>query len=232
MPTVAVEVFADREALASAGAEKIAARLRHAEGPRVSIGLAGGSTPADTYRSMRGLACNWDRVDAWLSDERWVPVDHRDSNGRMAAETLLDHVPGTFHRPRWAPWLEPDESAAHYEAVLRSLHPSDHPPDLILLGMGEDGHTASLFPDTTALSTDHRWFVANFVPKLDAWRLTASFELLHRAKDIFFLVGGEGKAEILARVMAGEDLPAARVVAGPAPVTWLLDEAAAGRLSR
>lgn len=232
MPTVAVEVYANKEALAKAGAEMIAERLRQADGPLVSIGLAGGSTPADTYRSMRGLPCGWSRVDAWLSDERWVPLDHRDSNGRMAAEMLLDHVPGQFHRPRWAPWLEPDESAAHYEATLRSLHPADHPPDLILLGLGEDGHTASLFPETNALSVEHRWFVANFVAKLDTWRLTATVELIHKAKDVFFLVGGENKAEILSKVMAGEDLPAARVNAGPAPVTWLLDEASASRLSR
>jgi 6-phosphogluconolactonase len=231
MPTVAVEVFADIEALARAAAERVAARLREAAGPRVSLGLAGGSTPADTYRSMRGLACQWDRVDAWLPDERWVPLDHRDSNGRVPAETLLSHVPGTFHRPRWAPWLEPEESAAHYEATLRSLHPADHPPDLILLGLGDDGHTASLFPETKALLVEHRWFVANFVPQRDSWRLTATFEMLHRARDVFFLVCGAGKAEVLARVMTGEDLPAARVTAGPAPVTWLLDRAAASRLS-
>lgn len=149
----------------------------------------------------------------------------------MASEALLSHVDATFHRPRWAPWLEPEESAAHYDAVLRSLHPTDHPPDLILLGLGDDGHTASLFPNTRALSVDHRWYVSNFVPALDASRLTSTFELLHRAKDLFFIASGENKATILARVMAGESLPATQVTEGPSPVTWLLDAAAASQLS-
>jgi 6-phosphogluconolactonase len=150
----------------------------------------------------------------------------------MAAEEFLDNVPCTFHRPRWAPWLEPVESAAHYEALLRSLHPVDHRPDLILLGMGEDGHMASLFPDTAALTVTHRWYVSNFVPKLEVWRLTATFEMLDLARDVFFLVGGETKADVLARVMGGEPFPATRAASGPASVTWLLDEAAASKLSR
>lgn len=231
MPTVAIEVFADAEALAEAAAERIAARLREAPGPRVSMGLAGGSSPASTYRHMRGLACRWERVDAWLSDERWVPLDHQESNGRMASEALLSHVGATFHRPRWAPWLEPDESAVYYEAVLRSLHPLDHPPDLILLGLGDDGHTASLFPNTNALSDDRRWYVSNFIPAFDAWRLTSTFELLHQARDLFFIVSGESKSGMLARVMGGEPLPASQAAMGPSPVTWLLDEAAASQLT-
>ena len=232
MSTVAIEVFPDKDALARGAAERIASRLREAPGPRASLGIAGGSTPAATYRELRGLLCRWDRVDVWLSDERWVPLDHPDSNGRMAAEELLDHVPCTFHRPRWAPWLEPEESAAHYEALIRSLHPSDHRPDLILLGMGEDGHIASLFPDTAALAVRRRWYVSNFVPKLDVWRLTATFDILDLARDVFFLVGGEAKADVLGRVMGGELFPATRVALGAAPVTWLLDEAAASKLSR
>lgn len=231
MPTVAVEVFADAEALAAAAADRIAARLRQAPGPRVSLGLAGGSSPASTYRKMRGLACRWERVDAWLSDERWVPLDHQESNGRMASEALLSHVGASFHRPRWAPWLEPEESAAHYEAVLRSLHPPDHPPDLILLGLGDDGHTASLFPNTSALTVHHRWYVSNFVPALDASRLTSTFELIHRARELFFVVSGESKAAMLAKVIEGEPFPAAQAAQGPSPVTWLLDAGAASQLS-
>jgi 6-phosphogluconolactonase len=126
--------------------------------------------------------------------------------------------------------LEPDESAAHYEAELRSLHPSDHPPDLIMLGMGEDGHTASLFPETDALSVKDRWYVGNHVPRLGKWRLTATIPLLQLARRVVFLIAGAKKAETLARVAAGEDLPATRVANGPAPVTFLLDKAAASLL--
>jgi 6-phosphogluconolactonase len=227
-----VEVFADPAALAKGAAELIATRLQDAPGPRVSLGLAGGTSPSATYRQMRGLRCNWDRVDAWLTDERWVPANHEESNGRMAAEALLDHVSVTFHRPRWAPWLEPPESAAHYEAILRSIHPANHPPDLVLLGLGEDGHTASLFPGTAALEVQRRWFVANFVDVLDAWRLTATFPLLFSAREIFFLVAGENKAERVAEIMNGVPYPATVVVEGNPRVTWLLDEAAARLLPR
>ncbi len=219
--------FETAEDLARGAADHIAALIAAAPGPRVTVGLAGGSTPAAVYRELQRHDLDWGRVFFWLSDERWVPWDNDDSNGKMAGQNLLDHITAPFLRPRWAPWLEPNEAAAHYEAELRSLHPSDHAPDLILLGLGDDGHTASLFPDTTALDVTGRWFVANFVPKVDAWRLTATYSMLDRASQICFLVSGEGKAETLARVARGEDLPATRVANGPAPVTFLVDRAAA-----
>jgi 6-phosphogluconolactonase len=227
---VNLEVFDDPASLAEQAADRIAWALREAPGPRVSLGLAGGSTPAATYQLLRGLPARWERVEAWLADERWVPHDHPQSNGRMAAETLLDHVPASFHRPRWAPWLEPDEAAAHYEATLRSLHPREHPPDLVLLGIGPDGHTASLFPSTPALSAEQRWFVANQVPPAEGWRLTATIPFLGWAARTFFLVAGEEKAEVLARIQTGQDLPATAVAQASSQVTWLVDRAAASRL--
>jgi 6-phosphogluconolactonase len=93
--------------------------------------------------------------------------------------------------------------------------------------MGDDGHCASLFPGTEALSVTDRWYVGNFVPQLDAWRLTSTYSLLDRARQIVFMVGGSSKAEALARVAKGEDLPTTRVANGLAPVTFLLDRAAA-----
>ena len=232
MTEVGVKVFADPTALAKEAAELIASTLREAPGPRVSLALAGGTSPSATYRNVRGLRCHWDRVDVWLADERWVPLSDEESNGRMAGEALFDHVNATFHRPRWAPWLEPDESAAHYEAILRSIHPTSHPPDLVLLGLGDDGHTASLFPDTEALKEERRWYVANFVPKLDTWRLTATFPLLRRAREIFFLVAGEAKAARIAEIMDGVPYPATSINETAEKVTWLLDEAAARLLPR
>lgn len=203
---------------------------------RFSLGLAGGSTPEGTYRLLAGAGVNWERVDAWLSDERWVPHDHPDSNGKMAADLFLDGTDARFYRPRWAPWLEAADSAAHYEATLRSIHP-DGRAELILLGLGDDGHTASLFPGTAALDAeDRRWYVANHVPKLDTERLTATYSFLRQAHRIFFLVSGESKAAALRQVLEpsqGErTLPASGVMGGEAQVTWLVDDAAASRLDR
>ena len=226
-----VEVFADAEALAIGAAERIASVLGDAPGERVSLGLAGGSTPAATYRQLRDIPARWDRVDAWLADERWVPHNHFDSNGQMAAGLLLDHVDARFHRPRWAPWLEPAESAAHYEATLRSLHQPHVGPDLVLLGIGTDGHTASLFPGTRALAEERRWFVANDVPNLGTTRLTCTLPYLHRAHRVFFLVAGSEKADVMARIAAGEELPATLVSKIVPDATWLIDRPAASKLS-
>lgn len=228
-------MHADKGHLAESAARHIAEVLASPGRARVSLGVAGGSTPEETYRRLRSEPVDWERVDAWLSDERWVPHDHDDSNGRMACESLLEHVPVTFHRPRWAPWLTASDSAAHYEAVLRSLHPEGR-SDLVLLGMGDDGHTASLFPGTGALEApDSRWFVANHVPKLDTDRLTATYSFLRSSREVMFLVSGDAKAEALRRVLEpteGErQLPAAGVMGGDAEVVWFVDGAAAAGLS-
>ncbi|HKZ20727.1 MAG TPA: 6-phosphogluconolactonase [Acidimicrobiia bacterium] len=224
-------VFDDARELVHGAAAHLAALIDAAPGPRVSVGLAGGSTPAAIYLELRRCDVDWSRVDFWLSDERWVPWHDDDSNGKMAEENLVGHVSGRHLRPRWAPWLEPDESAAQYEEELRALHGGEHPPDLILLGMGNDGHCASLFPGTEALSVTDRWYVGNFVPSLEVWRLTSTFALLDLARQIVFMIGGASKAEALARVTNGEDLPTTRVSNGGAPVTFLLDRAAAGLIA-
>ncbi|MGH8874606.1 MAG: 6-phosphogluconolactonase [Acidimicrobiia bacterium] len=227
-----VTVFPDPGALA-AGAAEVVAELLLPPGP-VTFGVAGGTTPQATYRHLRDARVEWERVDAWLSDERWVPLDHPDSNGRMAEEALLGHVPARFHRPRWAPWLTADRSAAQYEHDLLEILVRDGRPrpDLVLLGMGDDGHTASLFPGTEALEVRDRWFVANWAPAQGAWRLSATYPLLHAARHLVVLVSGEGKAEALARVLEGDGdpLPARRVMDGSAEVLWLVDEAAAAGL--
>jgi 6-phosphogluconolactonase len=194
-----------------------------------TLGLAGGGTPAATYGALRGRATGWDRVDAWMSDERWVPPDHERSNGRMAAETLMTHVPARFHRPRWSEFMEPSDSAAHYEATIRSIH-HDRRPDLILLGIGEDGHTASLFPNSQALDEGHRWFVANVIPESGEPRLTASYPLLWRARRLMVLTAGEVKAPAVRDSFEGTT-PAARVAEGEAEVEWHVDRAAASLLS-
>jgi len=218
----------DSPADVAEAASKRVAGLIAASTERFSLGLAGGSTPEATYKELRGQGPGWDRVDAWLSDERWVPQDHERSNGRMAAAALLDHVDAIFHRPKWSELLEPQDSAAHYEATLRSIHASGR-PDLVLLGVGEDGHTASLFPDTDALSVKGRWYVANQVGSLGEDRLTATFEMLWRARLLVVLAVGQSKA---AAVKASYDgiTPAGRLDEGEAEVEWYLDREAASLL--
>jgi 6-phosphogluconolactonase len=213
--------------VAEAAAGRVAGLISGKVG-RFSLGLAGGSTPEATYKELRGQTVGWDRVDAWLSDERWVPPDHHRSNGRMAAETLLDHVDAVFHRPRWSELLEPEDSAAHYEATLRSIHGS-RPPDLVLLGVGEDGHTASLFPGTEALNETARWFVANHVPSLNEDRLSATYGLLWRARLLLVLAVGQSKATAVKASLDGTT-PAGRLDDGEAEVEWHLDREAASLL--
>jgi 6-phosphogluconolactonase len=146
----------------------------------------------------------------------------------MAAEALLDHVDAVFHRPRWSELLEPEDSAVHYEATLRSIHGS-RPPDLILLGVGEDGHTASLFPGTEALSETNRWFVANHVPSLGEERLTSTYELLWRARLLLVLAVGSTKAPAV-KASFEMTTPAGRLDEGEAEVEWHLDRDAASLL--
>jgi 6-phosphogluconolactonase len=215
------------EAVAEAAAKRVADLLATST-DRFSLGLAGGSTPEATYKELRGRASGWDKVDAWLSDERWVPPDHERSNGRMAANALFDHVDAVFHRPKWNELIEPEDSAAHYEARLRSIHGGGR-PDVVVLGVGEDGHTASLFPDTAALSERGRWFVANQVPALDEDRLTATFNLLWRARLLMVLAVGASKAPAV-RASLERTTPAGQLGDGQAEVEWYLDRDAASLL--
>ncbi len=216
------------EATAEAAATRVAGVIRSA-GDRVTLGLAGGSTPAATYAALRSQPVEWDRVDAWLSDERWVQPDHQRCNGRMAAETLMDHVDARFHRPVWSELIEPNDSAALYESTIRGILGDDR-PDLILLGMGDDGHTASLFPDTPALGETNRWFVAQHVPQQRETRITATYPLLWAAELLLVLVVGKSKAEALKEALAGRT-PAGRLGEGDGEVEWYVDVAAASLVS-
>lgn len=233
LPSVQVRVVDDPDSLAELAAAVIAEELQEGEG-RLDLGLAGGGTPKATYARLRDEAVDWSRVDAWLGDERWVPPDHPDNNGRMCMQSLLGHVAARFHP---VPWEEgsPQRAAQRYEETLRAVLPAGEGrprAHLVILGLGEDGHCASLFPDTEALEERHRLYVANWVPQQEAWRLTATLPLLWAARRIVFLVTGAHKAEAVAAVLEGGEppLPARRVMEGEAEVTWFLDRAAASRL--
>lgn len=226
-----IRVFSDPAALADAAADDIARWLTVHDNR--TFGIAGGSTPRLTYERLRRQAVPWDRVDAWLTDERHVPADHPDSNAGMARRALFDHVPARFHT---VPHREDAAAAAEeYTATLSTILRGSSgrlEPGLVVLGVGDDGHTASLFPGTTALEEDEGRYVATRVPHLDAWRLTATLPLLARARRTLFLVSGAAKAAIVADILEhGSDHPAAIVNRAARDAVWLLDREAASGLS-
>jgi 6-phosphogluconolactonase len=212
---------------ASAALADTIARAISAKHGRFSFGLAGGSTPARTYRRLRDSGVDWSKVDAWLSDERWVPIDSDRCNGRMVAGLLFDHIPAELHQPEWSETISPGDSASSYERLLDSIHGDS--PDLVFLGMGDDGHTASLFPGSAALQETERRFVENTIPETGEIRLTVTYPLLHHATEVVFLVVGEDKAEALASSLEGST-PAGRVNEGSARVEWHVDRLAASLL--
>ncbi len=220
-----IEVYETPEALAAAAADRLATLL--ADAP-VTFGLAGGSTPAATYEILRERQLPWAFVTCWLPDERWVPPEDPASNQLMARRRLTDHVPAQLIAPDTT-LADPAEAAGAYQRLLESE--LDHGPDVVLLGVGADGHIASLFPGTEALDIDEPRYVATWVDVLGTWRLTATAPLLQRAEHLLFLVSGGTKAEAVRRILVDEEpLPATLVADGAKDATWLLDAEAASEL--
>jgi 6-phosphogluconolactonase len=196
------------------------------------IALSGGNTPRPVYARLAAIAHDlpWDLTRITFGDERCVPPDDQESNFRMARETLL--VPAKVPEKsvlRMRGEIDPQIAAQEYEHQLdRTARQHGEPiyrHDLILLGLGDDGHTASLFPGTAALEETTRRVVANFVPKLNAWRLTFTFPLINHARHILFLVGASKNPELIERVLKGDpQLPAARVDPSAGEVTWMIAE--------
>ena len=230
-------VYETPEELEAAAARDFVARAERAidERGRFAVSLAGGSTPRDTYEALAqdyAERLDWSRVHVFFGDERTVPPQHEDSNYRMARETLLAHIRvGSVHRMRCE--LPPGEAALNYEEQLREFFgPGEKLPrfDLILLGLGEDGHTASLFPETAALDVNDRWVVANPVLKLETARLTLTIPVINAARAVIFLVAGEEKAEALREVIEGAADPRAypaKFIQPEGELAWMVDRAAA-----
>ncbi len=186
--------------------------------PRTLV-LAGGHTPRPVYRRLALIPYNWDGVHVFFSDERCVPPEHPDSNFGMAHETLLAHVEAQVHRMRG----ETCDPAIYEEELRAFFGPSSRPAfDLAFLGLGTDGHTASLFPQDAALAEKVRWVAR--VARPDYRRLTLTIPALSAAKTVIFLVAGPDKREALRRLLRNEDIPAARVSA--ARIVILADERA------
>ena len=198
-----------------------------------NIALAGGSTPLAAYGLLAEAAgVDWSTTTLWIGDERWVPVDHPDSNAGAAREAFVDAVGAELLAPDYG-LGDPHASAADYEARLDEVFARDGGPGLVLLGVGDDGHTASLFPGTEALDVDRAGFVANWVPTHGVWRLTATLPLIWAARRIVFAAVGEAKAAVVAEIIDGAVAhPAQRAASGGNDVTWLLDAAAASHLRK
>lgn len=260
-----VRILPDAPAVASAAARLLADSA--AEAVRVTgrfaVALSGGSTPAALFAELR--SARWASQVAWAAihlfwgDERCVPPDHPDSNFRLAARELLEHVPiptAQVHRIRGEE--DPRHAAREYDNLLRAFV-AERPGtatglDLVVLGLGEDGHTASLFPGTEAVreatddaqrsfvpaegpagrGQDTPWVSANYVPRLNSWRVTLMPRAINSAGLVAFLVTGAAKADSLARVLAcsGDDAayPARLVRPSRGRLVWLVDEAAAAGL--
>jgi 6-phosphogluconolactonase len=207
--------------------------------------LSGGSTPRRLYEMLAAepfrTRLAWSRVRFFWGDERCVGPDDPDSNFRMAREALLDPLGVTesnIHRMRGEASV-PDHAAREYETDMRKLFglgPDAPPPafDVVLLGMGADGHTASLFPGTDGLRETKRWVVANPVPKLNTTRLTLTVPILNRAARIIFMVTGADKSKALSEVLEGpfepERLPSQLIRPESGNLVWIMDEAAAAGL--
>jgi 6-phosphogluconolactonase len=204
------------------------------------VALAGGSTPQSLYRLLADdkgpyrTRVPWESTHVFFGDERMVPPDDPDSNARMAFEALLRHVPvpeEQVHRIRGEN-PDPDRAAEEYEEMLRDtfrLAGREQPRfDLVLLGLGADGHTASLFPGDRALRETERLAVPATAPVPPHARVTLALPVLNAASSVLFLVSGAAKAPAVQRVRKGEDLPAARVRPSSGALLWLCDRAAAG----
>lgn len=200
-----------------------------------NVALAGGNTPKPIHRHLADAGLDWREVTLWLGDERWVAPDHEDSNARMARETLVDAVEAELLAPDTT-GTDPGIAAAHYEISLRSALPLGDEnrirPGLVMLGMGDDGHTASLFPGSTALDANDRDYVATWVESKQTWRLTATLAALWAAEKIVFMVTGANKSSVVREILEeAVPYPAQQVASGASDVIWLLDAAAGAELA-
>lgn len=235
-----IRTYSSTQALAQAAATHIREIALEAvdDHGRFALALSGGSTPIPTYAALASSPFRedmpWEDTHVFWGDERSVPPDDEGSNYRMVHETLLEPLSlpeNNVHRIRGE--LKPQLAAKEYEKEIRGFFNEDPPHfDLILLGMGEDGHTASLFPNTSALLSPQksRLVLPNYIDDLDTWRITFTPRLINAAHHATFLVSGEEKAERVYQVLSGrhqpETLPAQIVKPVDGTLSWFLDEGA------
>lgn len=243
-----IQIFPALEELSRAAAVRFTelARERAQQGKVFSVALSGGSTPRTFLEILANpefsQRIQWESVHLFQVDERCVPPDHLQSNYRMIRGSLLRPVPAAeenFHRMK-AELEDRDSASAEYEAEIREiLTPAEGSLprfDLIFLGLGSDGHTASLFPGSAALAETSKWVCPNYVEKLQMHRLTLTYPILNAAGEVVFLVAGSGKGEILRQVVEGprdpHRFPAQGIQPAEDAVNWYLDRAAAQLLRK
>ena len=224
-----IEIFANAQELARGAAEYLVARSGEAVAQKglFTVALSGGSTPKILYELLVGRQVPWSKTHFFWSDERHVPPDHPDSNYRMAYEAMLSRVPVPESNVHRVHGENPDaaEAANEYEQTLLPL-------DLILLGLGTDGHTASIFPGSDVLHETKRLVAATWVEKLNTYRITMTLPLLNAGASVLFLVSGAEKAQIVKEVLEGpKQYPAQLVQPTHGQLLWMLDEDAAAKLS-
>ena len=235
----------DVEALSrrAAGQFVTLARQAIAARGRFAVALSGGSTPKVLYSLLAttefSSRLDWGKIHLFFGDERCVAPDHAESNYRMVDEALLAKIvipSANVHR--MAGEIAPEAGAADYAAQIAGffhLQGTQQPRfDLVFLGLGEDGHTASLFPHSSALNEMNRWVATTYVERLKAHRLTLTFPAINGAAQITFLITGQSKAAVVQEILAGRNstAPAARIEAKAGKLTWLISEDAAGGLGR
>jgi 6-phosphogluconolactonase len=245
--TVTYQVWPSAAAMALASARLFASKVERAVATRgiARVALSGGSTPQATFKLLADPAgpfaatVPWDKVQLFWVDERCVGPDHPESNYGVARELLLSKVAipeaNVF---RMEGELDPEEAASRYESTLRNvmkLEGAESPAfDLVTLGMGPDGHTASLFPHTEGLNELGRLVIANHVPQKDVWRISLTWPVINQAAEVAFEVEGPSKTDVLAEVLVGprdpERLPSQLIRPANGKLLFLLDEAAAAKL--
>jgi 6-phosphogluconolactonase len=248
--TRTIEILAAAADLCHAAAEEFVRVGRLAIGAqgRFSVALSGGSTPKNLYSLLASNYAEfpWSRTFLFFGDERHVPPTDPESNYRMVSESLLSKISIPASNVFRVQAENPDAAAAaaDYEAQLRTffeLKPAQFPRfDLILLGMGPDGHTASLFPDSEGLKEQSKLVIANWVEKFKTHRISFTFPVLNRAAEVIFLASGADKAEMLRQVLEGKapegkntpPFPAQQVQPQDGTLLWMLDDEAASKLTR
>lgn len=233
-PTIRVAASADE--LAWQAAERFARAADDAvvATGRFAVALSGGSTPKAMFRILAEHFASkvpWGKTHILFADERCVPPQHDDSNFGSACRLLLDHVDVDYQKVhRMAGELDPQVAAAEYDKFLREQFGAGL--DLVMLGMGDDGHTASLFPGTAALDEQYKLCVANYIPARDTWRLTMTAPYINRAFEVIVMVAGAEKARIVEQALAGMGgparLPIQLIQPGGGRFVWMMDASAAG----
>jgi len=246
MPQPNIVICSDREALNRKTAQLLVQLTGQAivTNRRATLALSGGSTPKSLYELLATAEwrerIEWANLHLFLGDERYVPPDHPDSNFGMASKAMISKVPippQNVHRVL-TELPSPEEAATNYERVLREAFATNKTPqfDFILLGLGENGHTASLFPHTTVLKDNAHIFASVWVEEVKAYRLTLTAQVINFAKNIVFMISGASKAGVLKAILHGpyepERLPAQLIKPVSGSLLWIVDQAAAAELPK